>query len=128
MLRFYLVGLCNATSRGDGPISVAQGLATLSSTGHERSCEVGVADDTRPILGWVPYGDVTGDGGLARGRAVPGPGRSDVSLASPSERVSCLACDMGFVTRFPDYPIPQFALEDFSGLADLIGQRILAQV
>jgi molybdopterin-guanine dinucleotide biosynthesis protein MobB len=30
--------------------------------------------------------------------------------------------------RFPDYLAPQLTLEDFSGLADLIEQRILAQV
>ncbi len=29
---------------------------------------------------------------------------------------------------FPDYPVPQLALDDFRGLADLIEQRILARV
>jgi molybdopterin-guanine dinucleotide biosynthesis protein MobB len=29
---------------------------------------------------------------------------------------------------FPDYPVPQFALDDFQGLADLIEQRILSRV
>ena len=29
---------------------------------------------------------------------------------------------------FPDYPVPQFALDDFRGLADLMEQRILARV
>jgi molybdopterin-guanine dinucleotide biosynthesis protein MobB len=29
---------------------------------------------------------------------------------------------------FPDYPVPQFALDDFKGLADLVEQRILARV
>ena len=29
---------------------------------------------------------------------------------------------------FPDYPVPQFALDDFRGLADLIEQRILGRV
>ncbi len=29
---------------------------------------------------------------------------------------------------FPDYPVPQFALDDFKALADLVEQRILAQV
>ncbi|MFH0916361.1 MAG: molybdopterin-guanine dinucleotide biosynthesis protein B [bacterium] len=30
--------------------------------------------------------------------------------------------------QFPDYPVPQLALDDFRGLADLIEQRILARV
>jgi molybdopterin-guanine dinucleotide biosynthesis protein MobB len=30
--------------------------------------------------------------------------------------------------RFPDYPVPQLALDDFCGLADLIEKRILAKV
>jgi molybdopterin-guanine dinucleotide biosynthesis protein MobB len=29
---------------------------------------------------------------------------------------------------FPDYPVPQLALDDFRGLADLIEERILARV
>ena len=29
---------------------------------------------------------------------------------------------------FPSYPVPQLALDDFCGLADLVEQRILAQV
>lgn len=49
--------------------------------------------------------------------------RSTELVSTPDELVG-IASDQ----PFPDYPVPQFALDDFSGLADLVERRILAQV
>jgi molybdopterin-guanine dinucleotide biosynthesis protein len=49
--------------------------------------------------------------------------RSSELVSAPDELIG-ITSDQ----RFPDYPVPQFALDDFSGLADLIEQRILARV
>jgi molybdopterin-guanine dinucleotide biosynthesis protein len=50
--------------------------------------------------------------------------------ARSSELVSTVDELIGITSdqAFPDYPVPQFALDDFGGLADLIEQRILAGV
>ena len=49
--------------------------------------------------------------------------RSSELVSTPDELIG-ITSDQ----TFPDYPVPQFALDDFRGLADLIEQRILAQV
>jgi molybdopterin-guanine dinucleotide biosynthesis protein MobB len=49
--------------------------------------------------------------------------RSTELVSTPDELVG-IASDQAF----PDYRVPQFALDDFRGLADLIEERILAQV
>jgi molybdopterin-guanine dinucleotide biosynthesis protein MobB len=49
--------------------------------------------------------------------------RSSELVSTPDELIG-ITSDQSF----PDYPVPQFALDDFRGLADLIEQRILAQV
>jgi len=49
--------------------------------------------------------------------------RSTELVSTPDELVG-IASDQSF----PDYAVPQFALDDFRGLADLVQQRILAQV
>jgi molybdopterin-guanine dinucleotide biosynthesis protein MobB len=50
--------------------------------------------------------------------------------ARSTELVSALDEMVGITSDqpFPDYPVPQFALDDFKGLADLIEQRILSRV
>ncbi len=45
-------------------------------------------------------------------------------LVSARDELIGIASDQ----QFPDYPAPQLALDDFAGLADLLEQRILAQV
>jgi molybdopterin-guanine dinucleotide biosynthesis protein len=45
-------------------------------------------------------------------------------LVSARDELIGIATDQGF----PSYPVPQLTLDDFSGLADLLEQRILAQV
>ncbi len=49
--------------------------------------------------------------------------RSTELVSAPDELIG-IASDQDF----PEYPVPQFALDDFKGLADLIQARILAQV
>lgn len=49
--------------------------------------------------------------------------RSTELVSTPDELVG-IASDQ----RFPGYPVPQLALDDFGGLADLVERRILAQV
>jgi molybdopterin-guanine dinucleotide biosynthesis protein B len=49
--------------------------------------------------------------------------RSTELVSTPDELIG-IASDQSF----PDYPVPQCALEDFSGLADLIERRILGKV
>ena len=49
--------------------------------------------------------------------------RSSELVSTPDELIG-ITSDQSF----PDYPVPQLALDDFRGLADLIEQRILAQV
>ena len=49
--------------------------------------------------------------------------RSTELVSTPDELIG-ITSDQAF----PDYPVPQFALDDFRGLADLIEQRILARV
>ena len=49
--------------------------------------------------------------------------RSTELVSSPDELIG-IASDQ----PFPEYPVPQMALDDFRGLADLIEQRILARV
>lgn len=49
--------------------------------------------------------------------------RSLQLVSAPDELVG-IASDQAF----PGYPVPQHALDDFAGLADLVEQRILAQV
>ncbi len=49
--------------------------------------------------------------------------RSGELVSTPDELIG-IASDQSFL----DYPVPQVALDDFRGLADLIEQRILAQV
>lgn len=49
--------------------------------------------------------------------------RSSELVSTPDELIG-ITSDQSF----PDYPVPQFALDDFAGLAGLIEERILAQV
>jgi molybdopterin-guanine dinucleotide biosynthesis protein len=49
--------------------------------------------------------------------------RSTELVSTPDELIG-ITSDQ----EFPDYPVPQFALDDFRGLADLIERRILARV
>ncbi len=49
--------------------------------------------------------------------------RSTELVASPDELIG-ISSDQ----EFPDYDVPRFALDDFAGLANLVEQRILAQV
>lgn len=49
--------------------------------------------------------------------------RSTELVSTPDELIG-ITSDQ----RFPEYPVPQFALDDFRGLADLIERRILARV
>jgi molybdopterin-guanine dinucleotide biosynthesis protein MobB len=49
--------------------------------------------------------------------------RSTELVSTPDELVG-IASDQSF----PDYPVPQLALDDFKGLADLVEQRILVRV
>ena len=49
--------------------------------------------------------------------------RSSELVSTPDELIG-ITSDQ----TFPDYPVPQFALDDFSGLADLIEERILGSV
>ena len=49
--------------------------------------------------------------------------RSTELVSGPEELIG-IASDQSF----PEYPVPQLALDDFQGLADLIEQRILARV
>ena len=49
--------------------------------------------------------------------------RSTELVSSPDELIG-ITSDQ----QFPDYPVPQLALDDFRGLADLIEQRILVRV
>jgi molybdopterin-guanine dinucleotide biosynthesis protein B len=50
--------------------------------------------------------------------------------ARSTELVSALDELIGITSdqSFPAFPVPQFALDDFRGLADLIEERILARV
>jgi molybdopterin-guanine dinucleotide biosynthesis protein MobB len=53
----------------------------------------------------------------------------EVSRRARSNELVCALDELLGITSdqsFPDYPVPQFALDDFRGLADLIEQRILA--
>jgi molybdopterin-guanine dinucleotide biosynthesis protein MobB len=45
-------------------------------------------------------------------------------LVTASDELVGIASDQSF----PDYPVPQLAIDDFPGLADLVEQRILARV
>ena len=49
--------------------------------------------------------------------------RSTELVSTPDELIG-ITSDQ----RFPDYPVPQLALDDFKGLADLVEERILARV
>jgi len=49
--------------------------------------------------------------------------RSDSLVSTPDELIG-ITSDQSF----PDYPVPQYALDDFAGLADLIERCILARV
>jgi molybdopterin-guanine dinucleotide biosynthesis protein MobB len=49
--------------------------------------------------------------------------RSTELVSAPDELVG-IASDQSF----PEYPVPQLALNDFPGLADLVERRILARV
>ena len=49
--------------------------------------------------------------------------RSTELVSTPDELIG-ITSDQ----EFPDYPVPQMALDDFKGLADLIERRILARV
>ena len=49
--------------------------------------------------------------------------RSSELVSTPDELVG-ITSDQ----PFPDYPVPQYALDDFRGLADLIEARILGRV
>ena len=49
--------------------------------------------------------------------------RSSELVSTPDELIG-ITSDQ----TFPDYPVPQFALDDFSGLAGLIEERILGSV
>jgi molybdopterin-guanine dinucleotide biosynthesis protein MobB len=49
--------------------------------------------------------------------------RSTELVSMPDELIG-IASDQDF----PDYPVPQYALDDFKGLADLLEQRILVRV
>ena len=53
----------------------------------------------------------------------------EVSRRARSSELVCAVDELVGITSdqpFPDYPVPQFALDDFQGLAALIEQRILA--
>lgn len=52
----------------------------------------------------------------------------EVSRCARSRELVCLPDELLGIASdwsFPDYPVPQFALDDYTGLADLVEQRIL---
>jgi molybdopterin-guanine dinucleotide biosynthesis protein MobB len=86
-------------------------------------------EDERPLPELIRQIDEPVDLVVTEGFKKQNAPKIEVSRRARSSELVSTAEELVGITSdqtFPDYPVPQFALDDFSGLADLIEKRILS--